>query len=292
MYLIIGGSGFLGRYLINYILKNTNDEIIATYSTHLPTFLDKRVSWVNFDLQNEQDIIRLNSITQKDTKTIYLASCHNPDIVEEMPEFAWNINITNLANFVNKYKNAKCLYYSSTDVIYGESLNGYRFKESDKYNPINLYGKHKALAEQIVLTMGYNVVRFPLIMGPSIVRNKKHFFDYIKEEISSNRSVDLFEDSYRSTLSFNQCAKFLVSLIEQHCDCREKIVNIASDNPISKFEIGLKIANFYNLDKNLINPISIKKPNSIFKAKRARSTILDNTKLKKLLNIEKIELEF
>ena len=48
----------------------------------------------------------------------------------------------------------------------------------------------------------------------------------------------------------------------------------------------------YGLDKSFVKPISIANCEGIFKAKRAKSAILDNTKLKHLLNIDKIELEW
>ena len=43
MYLIIGGSGFLGRYLIKNILLNTQDEVIATYNSNRPKFENERL---------------------------------------------------------------------------------------------------------------------------------------------------------------------------------------------------------------------------------------------------------
>ena len=101
----------------------------------------------------------------------------------------------------------------------------------------------------------------------------------------------MFEDSYRSTLDFNQCAKLLVMLIEQCGACSEKILNIAGDDVLSKYDVALLMAEKYGLDKKLIKPISVKQNNAIFKAKRANSAVLDNTKIKKILNLKEIKLE-
>lgn len=92
-------------------------------------------------------------------------------------------------------------------------------------------------------------------------------------------------------MSFNQCAYYLVSLIEKFGACPEKIVNIAGDDVMSKYDAALALADKYNLDKNLIKPISVNSLNGIFKAKRAASSVLDNGKLKSLLNINEIHLE-
>ena len=98
-------------------------------------------------------------------------------------------------------------------------------------------------------------------------------------------------DSYRSTLSFEQCTRYLIELIERYGSCKDKILNIASDTPMSKYEAALALAERFHLDKSLIHPISIRQSNAIFKAKRAETAILDNTRIKQLLKLEEITLE-
>lgn len=292
MYLVMGGSGFLGRYIIKNILELTQDTIVATYSSTKPVFQNERLKWVRADVQSREDIDNINSIIDAGTKIIYLCAYHHPDKVEENPQLAWNINITSLAYAVNAFTKAGCFYYSSTDTVYGEGGLDILFKEDDKPNPVNLYGEHKVLAEEITLAKKFNVVRFPFIIGTSLVEAKRHFFDKIYSDLLAGTMVEMFEDSYRSTLSFNQCAKYLVQLIEKYGACEEKIINIASDKPLSKYEVVLKMCDDYNLDKNLVKPISINNCEGIFKAKRAKSAVLDNSKIKKLLGYSKIELEW
>lgn len=291
MYLIIGASGFLGRYCLKNVLENTNEKIIATYSQKCPEFTNPRVEWVSLDVCDTVALKDLAARVDNTTKIIYLAAFHHPDKVEEFPELAWNINIVALANAVNLFHEAKCFYYSSTDTVYGEGSKNRKFVENDALNPVNLYGVHKALAEKICLAKGFNVVRFPFIFGTSLVENRPHFFDKIKADLEQGKTVEMFSDSYRSTLSFNQCAYYLVSLIEKFGACPEKIVNIAGDDVMSKYDAAIALADKYNLDKNLIKPISVNSLNGIFKAKRAASSVLDNGKLKSLLNINEIHLE-
>ena len=172
MYLIIGGSGFLGRYIINKILECTDENILATYSTNPPSLIDERINWFRCDVTNYSDVNALNLIIENGTKVIYLSAYHHPDKVEENPKIAWNINITALSNVVNVLTKSNCFFYASTDSVYGEGTLDYAFKENDLLNPVNLYGRHKALAEQIVLSSGGNVVRFHFIIGKSLVENK------------------------------------------------------------------------------------------------------------------------
>lgn len=290
--MIIGGSGFLGRYCIKNVLEKTNEKIIATYANTIPQCeKNPRIQWYPLDVTDINAIKTLAMDVDNKTKIIYLAAFHHPDKVEESPEHAWDINIVALANAVNAFHNAKCLYYSSTDTVYGEGTKDKKFVETDKCAPVNTYGRQKVLAEQITLAKGFNVVRFPFIFGSSLVENRPHFFDKIKSDIENEKMVEMFDDSYRSTLSFNQCAGFLVDLIEKYGKCNARIINIAADDKMSKYDAAIALADKYGLNKNLIKPISVKSTNGIFKAKRAETAVLDNSLLKKLLNLKSIKLE-
>ena len=291
MYLIIGASGYLGRYCIKNVLENTNETVLATYSQQKPIFTHPRVEWRPLNVCDTTALKKVAESVDENTKIIYLAAFHHPDKVEEFPELAWDINIVALANAVNIFHKAKCLYYASTDTVYGEGSKDRKFVETDSYAPVNLYGKHKALAEQICLTKGFNVVRFPFIFGTSLVEGRPHFFDNIKADLKAGKTVEMFSDSYRSTLSFNQCAYYLVALIEKFGACSEKIVNIAGDDVMSKFDAAIVLADKYGLDKSLIKPVSVTQNTGIFKAKRATSGTLDNSKFNSLLGIKEIHLE-
>ena len=291
MYLVIGASGFLGRYCIKNILDKTLDPVVATYSSVRPVFSHPRLRWVQADVRDFGMMEQLNQHLVPGTKVIYLAAYHHPDKVEENPVLAWDINITALSYVVNHLQGISCLYYASTDTVYGEGTKDKPFVEESPLFPVNRYGLHKVLAEQIVLAHDFNVVRFPFIFGPSLVENRPHFFDKIKQALIEKRSVEMFEDSFRSTLSFNQCAGFLVDLIERYGACEERVVNIAADKPMSKYDAAVALADKFGLDKTLVKPISIKNTNAIFTARRAETAVLDNSRLKKLLKLKEIHLE-
>ena len=292
LYLIIGGNGFLGSYFINE-LKSKKQKIIATCRDFGKLRNDEYVEWVNCDVNNQKNVdnLVLKMAEYDSYNIIYLAACHHPDFVEKHPSIAWETNIIALSIFLNKMKNVRCFFYPSTDTVYGEGSLDYAFKEEDKTNPVNLYGKHKVLAENIVNTYGYNVVRFPFLIGPSLTYKKKHFFNTIKETIMSGQNIEMFEDSYRSTISFKQAADYSIELIEKYDESIPKILNVAGDKALSKHEVGIMIAKKYGVNPSLIIPISIKNDKKIFDTPRATTTLIDNSKLKKILNITNIELE-
>ena len=294
MYLVIGANGFLGSYIIKNIISQTSDNIIATARNISDLESNSRVQWIQIDVTRDEDIERLRhvSFSGHQFKVVYLAAYHHPDLVQKNPRLAWDINIVALARVLNALENIDCLFYASTDSVYGESHDGYHFKETDELNPENIYGIQKKTAEAIITGFGYNIVRFPFLIGKSILLHKKHFFDMILETLSRGEQIKMFSDSYRSALDFNAAAKLLVALIEEVRSYTPLIINIAGDEDLSKYDIGVKIARKYGYKENLIVPISIKEEDSnIFEAPRAVSTLMDNTVLKKVLNIKNIGID-
>lgn len=295
MYLVIGANGFLGSYILKVILENTCENIIATTRNIENTEKNTRVKWISCDVSNFVQVDYLcnflSTISKEKLKVVYLAAYHNPDLVEKNPNTAWNINVTALSYILNKLENVECFFYPSTDSVYGESSGGYHFKEADKLNPVNIYGKQKVIAEHLVTGYGYNVVRYPFLISPSLTPVKKHFYDNIVFNLQTGKSVEMFKDSFRSTISFNQAADILIQLMEGYSKKLPQILNICGDDDLSKYDVGLLIADKLGVSREKIVPISINENSGIFQANRASSTLMDNSLLKKILQVKKIKLE-
>lgn len=293
MYCIIGANGFLGSYILKSILNKTQERVVACcrdISLVGDTLKDKRITWKNLDICDFDAVNSFcNEYKSEDKKIVYLAAYHNPDLVEKNPRIAWNTNITALSFFLNAMENVSAFYYPSSDSVYGNSTDGKVFKEDDKTDPVNTYGKQKALAEKIVNTYGYQVVRYPFLIGTSLLSEKKHFYDHIVENLKSGEGMDMFSDSYRSTISFKQAADYLVDLIEM--GDKHPVVNISSDKALSKYDVGIIIAGKIGVDKSLVRAIKVEDSEGIFVAKRASSTIMDNKLLKSIFKLDEIHLE-
>ena len=95
---------------------------------------------------------------------------------------------------------------------------------------------------------------------------------------------------YRSALSFNAAASIVVELIESGRQDIPQILNICGDDALSKYDIGLMIAEKLQVPSELIRPISILDNSGVFEAKRASSTLMSNKRLKDILGISEIKL--
>jgi len=291
MYLVIGANGYLGNYIMRSILNDTEENIVAT-ARHIDSgYQNSRISWQECDITDDDAFDKLvERVKDKENlKVVFLAAYHQPDLVAQNPELAWNINVTTLSKCVNKLRFAKKLFYASTDSVYGNSVDGYHFKETDALNPVNIYGRNKCAAEAVVIWSGFNVVRFPFLIAPSLVSTKKHFYDRIVESLERGEKVEMFSDSYRSSLNFKTAGDLLIGLMELE-DTVPAILNIGGDDDLSKYDIGLMIADKLGVSRDMIVPIKTTDNQEIFKTARATSTLLDSSKVKEVLGIESIKL--
>lgn len=290
MYVVIGANGFLGSYIIKNILETTDEQILAVRKSASGND-SARVKWVFGDIADPSFVGRLNAEylrSSRGCKIVYLAAYHHPDLVEKNPKLAWDINVTSLSRFINAAEHVDSFFYPSSDSVYGESEGGYRFKETDPLNPVNRYGHHKCAAESIVTEYGGNVVRFPFLIAPSLAPGRLHFYDIIVRTLLAGQPVEMFKDSFRSALDFDTAARLLVRLTERGAVPRK--LNVCGDEALSKYDIGVRIADKLGVSRDLVKPISVKNAQGIFEAKRASSTLMDNSLLKKTLGLARVTL--
>ncbi len=289
MYVVIGANGYLGSYVIRAILGLTRESILATARDLSRVTPLERVSWTACDVQSPESVAALLDRLRDEpgVRIVYLAAYHHPDLVERNRELAWDINVTALSGFLNRAGFAEKIYYASTDSVYGESRDRYHFKETDPLNPVNFYGHNKCAAEALMIHQGRNVVRFPFLISPSLIY-KPHFYDEIAESIKAGKPFEMFADSYRSSLSFENAGKLLVRLMES--GNTHPVVNVCGDRDLSKYDVGLMIADREGASRELIVPVSIRRPRENFETRRAASTLMDNTLLKKTLGLSEIDI--
>ena len=263
LYGIIGAGGFLGSWLIKKILENTDEEVIAAGREN--KFFgkeNKRVVPFSGDLRDSLYRKELTAVLSRkeNLKIIYLAAVHNIDAVAEDPSAAY--------------------FFNSGDHF---------FKENEQLNPVSLYGEQKIQGEKIIESVSGTSLRLPLMFSHSVSPYKKHFCDNIVQSLSKGETVKLFTDSVRSTLDYGTAAQIILKLSAIK-DKLPAVINIAGDVPISKYDLGIMLAEKYNFPKSLIVP-EISEGKFIKGAQRAKSTLMDNGLVKGLINEKNIQIK-
>ena len=292
MYLIVGAKGFLGSYLIKNILSMTNDEVVAADVNYVETEKHPRLTWKSCDITDEKDVMALKEYVKdkQNLKVIYLPVFFNVNKNPENDKIAWNVNVLSFARFLDVFDDVSVFYGVSTDMLYKEDRD-IPYTEHDEITPMNDYARHKAIEERMLEAKGYNVVRLPVMMGPSLSAVKKHFYDDIVSNLQAGKSMEFFTDSWRSMIDFDTVSQTLVRLIETPAAHQYPIVNIAGDEALSKYDFALRLAEKYSLDKNLVIPISMDNDTKIWTEKRPKKILLDNKLVKQILQLNELKIK-
>lgn len=298
MYLIIG-SGYLGNYIIQNLKKETKEQILATYHSDISKN-DTRfhnVKWVQFDMADILSIDNLYDIVKKyknkgeKIKCFYTAGYIKPDDCEKNAISAIDKNINSISNFLGKFNDIiEDFIFTSTDFVYGESKNDYKFTELDVPHPETIYGAIKYACERIVISFGYNVVRLPFMFGPSLNANRPHFFEHIFSTINEKKVFEVLSDYYESSLDYDTVSKIMIRLMININKSNDKIFNIAADKKISKYNIALGYLGHSDDFNKYIKPLKLENA-TFFVAKRC-SILMDNSKIKNFLGLNTIEINF
>ena len=126
------------------------------------------------------------------------------------------------------------------------------------------------------------------MLGESL-SSTPHFYDRITTSLKNNEEVEMIDGMYRSVLSYSQAAKLIysLSLLKE----KPQVINVCSDESLSKYEMGCILAEALGASKALIKKISEDEGKKFFKDKRVSFGAMDNSLLKALLNKEEITWE-
>lgn len=286
MICIVGADGFFGSYMQQHILTQTDVNTTVCLNHCDNSFsVNPFVLNAQFELWDNDSIKKAAALLSvySDIRILFLASAHNPDIVKKDPDKAQYINTVCYERFLNEISglDIRKLVYASSDTVYGESIDGYAFSEDDTPAPINIYGKQKLMAEEITYKYGYTAARYSYMCAPSLINRKRHFFDEISEKLQKGEKIYMLTDWVRSALSYKSASEITYRLLLSNTE--EKTVNICGDTPVSKYDIGIKAAEYAGADTSLVVPCTMDELN-IFTEKRAKEIIMSN-KLSKAMGI-------
>lgn len=168
--LITGGAGFIAHHLIDFIISNTNWEVVSLdrldYSgnlNRLDNILSKvsnkekqRIKILFHDLKSEINPWIKKEIGEINVILHLAAGSHVDRSIDYPMEFVMDnvvgtANILEYARFINDSIGLERFVYFSTDEIFGPAPKGVNYKENDRYNSTNPYSATKAGAEELAV---------------------------------------------------------------------------------------------------------------------------------------------
>ena len=159
--LVTGVSGFLGWNLAP--LARQDWQVYGTYFSHL-----LEMTGINLCKVDLTDFLAIKKLFLeiKPDAVIHLVAQSQPNFCQKNPELSYKVNVSSTVNLAQLSAELQIPFlFTSTDLVFDG--NHAPYKESDRVSPINLYGEHKAQAEQEILKVYPEsiICRMPLMFG-------------------------------------------------------------------------------------------------------------------------------
>jgi dTDP-4-dehydrorhamnose reductase len=238
--LVTGASGFLGWN----ICKMAQSKWLVHGCYRSKRVLPLSVRHHQIDLTDFKALKILFKKVKPDA-VIHTAGIRDPEFCQTHRSLSHKINTTasvNIAGLCAEIK-ALCLFVSS-DMVF-DGLNP-PYREEDEPSPINVYGEHKAVAEQEMFRFHPQTVicRLPLIYGTA-APTVESFIQPLIRAIKAKTEICLFIDEFRTPINVRDAAEGIMLALKH----LPGIIHIGGPETISRYEFGkllvevLKVAN-------------------------------------------------
>jgi len=235
--LVIGAGGMIGCHLMQ-ALAEVGQEAQGTYWKHqIPQLAPLDICDSNAVQACVQQIV---------PNVIYLtAALSNVDYCETHPDESFHITVEGTRNVAAT--GIRLVYFSSDYVFDGEAGPYY---ETDCAHPLNVYGRHKLLAEQS-LPPNALIIRTTVVYGAE--RQGKNFVCRLRQVLAGGQELHVPIDQIGSPTYAPNLARAVVAL-EQKEKCG--LYNVVGPQRASRYEFALEAARAFGLDPDLIKPVN------------------------------------
>lgn len=277
--LITGSNGLLGQKLVELLSAKQDVRLIATSRTSNKIIGINNLEFSLLDITNP---VEVDYFIDRYTPDIIInaAAMTQVDICEENKTLCWDININGVENLAKKARQIGAYFmHISTDFVFDGNY-GY-YKESDAPNPVSYYGYSKLESEKAALSHSSEsaVVRTILMYGVVKSMTRSNIVLWVKNNLEAGKAIRVVNDQYRMPTLAEDLAQACINIATQK---ETGIFHISGNEMMSIYEIALKTAVFFGLDKSLISPVSSIELNE--KAKRPPKTGFDLYKAYTKLN--------
>lgn len=253
--LITGSNGLLGQKLVHKLSKDSEVQLIATARGENRLSNKEGYVYQSLDITNKVEVDKVIADHKPDV-VINTAAMTNVDACESDKEGCDKLNVYAVQYIVDACKaNQAHLVHLSTDFIFDGDDGPY--DEEATPNPISYYGESKLKAEEIVLESGLDaaILRTVLVYGIAEDMSRSNIALWAKGALSKGQQINVVDDQYRSPTLAEDLADGCILAAKQKA---KGIYNISGKDQLSVLEIVQQVADFWKLDKSLINPVSSK----------------------------------
>lgn len=249
--LLTGSNGLLGQKLITLLAKAPDITVIATsrHSNRLPPRLGGH-EFHPLDITDESAVLDVLTKYKPDV-IINTAAMTDVDQCEAEKEACWKLNVEAVKHLIKACeRNGPHLIHCSTDFIFDGSRGP--VDETEKPNPVNFYGKSKLEAEKLISAsnISWAIARTVLVYGIAHDMSRSNIILWVKESLESGEEIKVVNDQWRTPTLAEDLAMgcFLIAKNKAR-----GIFNISGEDMLTPYDMAIRTADYFKLDKSLIH---------------------------------------
>jgi dTDP-4-dehydrorhamnose reductase len=239
---ITGCNGLLGQSLIQTVpagveLHGIGNEPTAVLANRIQSYSQADIT----DGAALQEILRRLA----PSRIINAAAITDVDFCERQPDLCAKVNRDAV---IHMAKAGYPLVQVSTDYVF-DGLAG-PYSEADPVAPLSVYGQTKLESEVGVLAARPdNLVVRTLLLWGRIQGGKTSFPEFIRNQLSAGKRVRIVTDQFGNPTLAEDLALGIWALLRNQAS---GLYHIAGSERVSRLEWTEMVADFYHLDKSLI----------------------------------------
>jgi len=248
--LVTGSNGMLGQRTVQFYSTKENIELLAT-SVEENSVVDS-VEYISSDIKNRDDIKKVIHDYCPDF-IIHTAAFTNVDLSEKLREDAWKINVKGVEYIAEAARAIDAhIIHISTDYIFDGKDGPYI--ENAIPNPIGYYGRTKFASENALRISGtfFTILRTNVLYGIA-PNSRPDFVRWVINSLSKKENIRIVKDQINNPTFIDDLVQGINKIIEFK---KTGTYNIGGKEFLSRYDFTVRIADFFDLSKNLITPIT------------------------------------
>ncbi|MES2448812.1 MAG: SDR family oxidoreductase [Bacteroidota bacterium] len=272
--LVTGSNGLLGQKITEKILREGGVNLIATSKGLNRYPVKDGYEYMDMDIL---DPIKVRNVIEryKPDSIIHTAALTNVDACEHQKEEAYQLNVTSVETLLLLAEEYNIqLVHLSTDFIFDGEHGPY--DELAAPNPLSYYGQTKLKAEEILKNSKakWAVLRTIIVYGIIKDVSRSNIVLWAKDALEKGNPINVVNDQWRMPTLAEDLADICFLAIEYDA---QGVFNASGKDMMSISELVAKVADFWQLDKNLINEVSGETLNQAAKRPARTGFILDKS---------------
>jgi dTDP-4-dehydrorhamnose reductase len=251
--LVTGSNGLLGQKITSKIIKEGGVNLIATSKGANRFLTTEGYTYLEMDILDPNQVAAVIEDVKPDA-IIHTAAMTNVDTCHIKRELAHQLNVEATQTLVDCCENKGIHFiYISTDFVF-DGVNG-PYDEEAVPKPVSYYGETKLEAEEIVkkITGKWAILRTILVYGIVNDLSRSNIVLWAKGALTKGEPLNAVNDQWRMPTLAEDLADACISCVTYEA---QGVYHISGKDMMTVAELVERVADFWKLDRSLINEIS------------------------------------